>query len=116
MGIPSYLVPALRQALQGQGFPALIITDAGELDPGLLVRSLVRTVEFRTTMTPPVVIDMLATGEPNPAVVALKPTLILDGPLGRQVIAPYGEAGDGTLGFGLGALALTALAVWAVRR
>lgn len=66
------------------------------------------TIEIRTSVTPPAVIDLHAAaasaGEPpSPITQFLKPTIILTGRSGRDVIAPYGEAEGGWGGpiFGL---------------
>lgn len=66
------------------------------------------TIEIRTSVTPPAIIDLHAVaasqGEPpSPITQFLKPTLILTGRTGRDVIAPYGEAEGGWGGpiFGL---------------
>lgn len=88
----------------------------GALTGGLT--SLYNTVEIRTSVTPPAVIDLAAlaqnSGPPSPITKFLRPTIILSGNAGRQVIAPYGEAEGGWgpsltalgvvvgIGFGLG--------------
>lgn len=51
------------------------------------------TVTIASNATPPVTVnlkDALASGPPSPAARWLQPTVILTGPAGRQVIAPYG--------------------------
>jgi hypothetical protein len=71
--------------------------------------SLYNTIEIRTSVTPPAFIDLAAlahdTGPPSPITQFLRPTLILSGAAGRQVIAPYGEA-EGGWGPSLSALAV----------
>lgn len=68
--------------------PANLLTDA--------FTSGVTTIEIRSRFSPPQVLDtkqLTRPGPPNPILVAMKPTIILNGPLGQQVIAPYGVAG-----------------------
>lgn len=66
------------------------------------------TIEIRTSVTPPALIDLheaaSSAGQPPSAITQfLKPTIILSGRSGRDVIAPYGEAEGGWGGavFGL---------------
>lgn len=65
---------------------------------GVLGQSI-ETIEIRTRFSPPVLLrvaDLVAQkeGPPNPAVSALKPTIILRGPaIGQQVVAPAGQVG-----------------------
>lgn len=70
------------------------------------------TVEIRTTMTPPIVLNVrtLEDPTPNPILQQLKPAIILRGPMGTKVIAPYGEVPDGVSGI-WGFLALGAAVV-----
>ncbi len=101
MALPSALVPALRSALQSQGFPRSSVTDAGNIDPAALLSGVFHTIELRSAATPPITIktaELQFGGPPNPWLSFLKPTVIMTGPAGRTLIAPYGEAGDGTLG------------------
>lgn len=101
MALPAALVPALRSALQSQGFPRASITEAGDIDPAALLSGVFHTIEFRTNASPPVVIktaELQVSGPSNPLLAFLKPTVILSSTAGRTVIAPYGAAGDGTLG------------------
>jgi hypothetical protein len=70
-----------------------------------------RTLTVRTVATPPLSVNLesaAAAGPPSPVLRWLKPTVELEGPAGRQVIAPYGEAADGTA-FALAALGGAAL-------
>jgi hypothetical protein len=71
--------------------------------------ALYNTLEIRTSVTPPAIIDLAALAQdrspPSPITQFLKPTIILSGGAGRQVIAPYGEA-DGGWGPSLTALAV----------
>ncbi len=58
------------------------------------------TATFASSATPAVTVnlrDALADGPPNPYAQWLKPTLVLSGPAGRQVIAPYGPS-SGSVG------------------
>ena len=58
----------------------------------------VDTIELRSRFGPPTtvrVVDLLAQkpGPPNPLLAYAKPTVILRGSIGEQVIAPYGRVG-----------------------
>lgn len=58
--------------------------------------SSIETIEIRTRFSPPIVLkvsELLAEGPPSPVVQAVKPTIILNGSIGRQVIAPAGQSG-----------------------
>jgi len=95
--IPSLLVGPVRQAVAQQGFPESIITDSGDLNTDALMAALVETIEIRTEWTTPVTVSVkgLVEGPSNPLWAALKPTIVLSGAhIGRQVIAPYGEASE----------------------
>lgn len=101
MALPPALIGPLRAALQTQGFPAGSITDSGTVDPAALLSGVFTSVELRTQASPPVVIrtaDLQMGGPPNPLLAFLKPTVILTGPAGKTVIAPYGVSGNGTVG------------------
>lgn len=56
-------------------------------------------LEIRTSVTPPAVIDLYAAAHdqspPSPITQFLKPTIILSGRGGTEVLAPYGEAEGG---------------------
>lgn len=116
-GIPAYAVPLVRDALASQGIDRNAITNAGEIDAGLLAVSLMDTVTIRTNITPDLVIDVKETvqGPSSPVTRALQPTLILKGgAVGSRVIAPHGESVGGGLVFAgivafLGAAAYRAL-------
>ncbi len=78
-------------------------------------------IEIRTSVTPPAVIDLYGLAHddspPSPVTKFLKPTIILHGRAGTDVIAPYGEAAGGW-GPSLGALVVVvgagfALGWWA---
>ncbi len=90
----------------GGGVAAL---STGNLAAGLA--AVYDTIEIRTSVTPPAVIDLhamaaSASEPPSPVTQFLKPTLILTGRTSRDVIAPYGEADGGWGGalFGLAVL------------
>ena len=58
----------------------------------------VETIEIRSRFGPPTVlrvVDLIAQkpGPPNPLLAYAKPTVILRGSIGEQVIAPYGRVG-----------------------
>lgn len=100
------LIPRLRNS-RGQWTPF----DAASV--------LYTRAELRTNATPPIVLNVKQLGDtdgpPNPLAAALKPTLILTGPMGTKVIAPYGQA-SATAGsyVGFGALATVALVLGGV--
>lgn len=55
-------------------------------------------IEFKSAVSPPTsfnVRDLQSSSPPSPLTQWLQPTLILTGPQGRYVIAPYGEAQGG---------------------
>ena len=86
---------AVRAALASQGYPPGIIRADGTFDFSLLSASTYETVEFWTEVTAPVnvnVSELLRPGPPHPVLMALKPTIVLRGPAGERVIAPYGTA------------------------
>ena len=62
-----------------------------------LVPSVWNNVEFSSSATPTLNAEVAydPNGPPNPLMQWLKPTVILTGPAGRTVIAPYGQAGGG---------------------
>ena len=73
--------------------------------PGSILSSVYSTIEVRSQLSPPVVIETqaLVDGATGPSTgpswftKLLKPTVILRGPGGgQQVIAPYGVSHDGT--------------------
>lgn len=101
MAIPAPLIAPLRTALMSQGFPANTVGDDGAINPAGLLGGVVESVEVRTTMSPPVSIklgEIQLGGPPNPFAQFLKPTFVLKTRMGVSTLAPYGEAGDGTLG------------------
>lgn len=112
-GIPGYAVPLVREALATQGIDRNAVTDAGDIDAGLLAVSLMDTVTIRTNITPDVTFNVkdTVTGPASPATKLLQPTLILTGgAVGSRVIAPHGESSGGGLVFaGLMALGISAL-------
>jgi len=77
---------------------SLLSTVASGLGTALLEQY--DTVEIRTEATPPLSVnlrDATASGPPSPISQWLKPTIILTGKAGRQVIAPYGPS-EGSFG------------------
>lgn len=118
------LVSRSGRRLGNLGAPSLVDVAAAGIVAGaqqnLLagLASIYDTIEIRTSVTPPAVIDLYEiahdNGPPSPITQFLKPTLILSGRAGTQVIAPYGEAAGGWgpsigalltvvgIGFGLG--------------
>lgn len=78
----------------------LDVLSGGNIITGLA--ALYDTMEVRTAVTPPAVIDLKAALDPStpasPVVQFLQPTILLSGPAGYQTIAPYGVAPDGTAG------------------
>lgn len=71
-----------------------IMNNRGELTPYNAVAQFFDTIEIRTKATPPILLkvrDLDAAGASSPLLEFLKPTIILRGPLGTKVIAPYGE-------------------------
>ncbi len=73
-------------------------------DPSIALASLYESIEVRTSFSPPVrarTQDLFKPGEPNSRppwwLKVLKPTFVVRGAIGEQVIAPGGVAGDGTI-------------------
>ena len=112
-GLPIYAVPLLRAAFTSQNIDPKSVTDAGDIDAGLLAVSLMDTVTIRTNITPDLTINVRETvqGPSSPLTAALQPTLILKGgAVGSRVIAPHGESSGGNLVFaGLVAFGVAAL-------
>lgn len=112
--LPSWSVPLLRDALASQGIARGAITDAGELDTGLLATSLMDTVTIRTNITPDFTLNVRESveGPSSPLTRALQPTLVLrGGAVGNRVIAPHGESKNGGLVFA-GLVAVVAAGAW----
>lgn len=109
MAIPTPLVPTLRAALEASGFPGSTVANDGTINPAGFLAGVYDTVEFRTMLSPPIKFntrDLLAQGgAPNPFVGFLKPTVILSGPNGQNIIAPVGAAGTAGTYVGLFAVA-----------
>lgn len=64
-----------------------------DFNPAALIALGYRTIEIRTTATPPIKIDLLASPESqgdDATMRKLQPAVILEGNLGRVEIAPYG--------------------------
>lgn len=86
---------AVRAALVSQGYPAGIVRADGTFDFSLLAASTFDTVTIWTDYTSPVTVNVaeaLKPGPPHPLLAALRPTIMLSGPAGTRVIAPYGTA------------------------
>ncbi len=67
------------------------------------IGSVYKTIDVHTSLTPPIVIDVGSLNQPSsPSIFTklLKPTIILRGSAGGDVVlaSPYGDPGDGTLG------------------
>ncbi len=90
------MIPGVRAALQGQGFPADTINDDGSLNPASLLALVYDEIEFRSSATPPIIINtkelLTPSTQPNPFLQWLKPTVVLRGSGQQTVIAPLGEA------------------------
>lgn len=96
--IPAALIPALRVALQSQGFPAQTLRDDGTLNPAGLLAGVYDEVEFRSQGTPTIRLktnQLLSEGPPNPVVTWLKPTIVLRGKGQETLIAPVGVSAGG---------------------
>lgn len=96
--IPQVFIAPLRAALAAQGFPRETIGDNGVLNPAGLLAGSYDSLELRSAITPTFRIDtkaLLSDGPRNPILDAVKPTVILTGPAGTNVIAPYGPAAAG---------------------
>ena len=89
------LIPAVRAALASQGYSPSIVRGDGTFDFSLLAASTYDTVTIWTEYTGPVTVNVaeaLKPGPPHPLLAALRPTIVLSGPAGQRVIAPYGTA------------------------
>lgn len=64
----------------------------GDANPLSLISSLYSTVEFRSRVTPNIVLNTADVTGGSPSFVGplIQPALIADGPAGHQEIAPYG--------------------------
>jgi hypothetical protein len=95
--IPPALVPTVRAYLQQQGLNPNTIAYDGSLDAGGIVSNFYNQVTVRTAVTPDLVFPINQSGEPPNAVAKqlldqLQPTVIISGPAGSFVLAPYGQA------------------------
>lgn len=89
------LVPITRNLIASQGGNPFMVNDDGSLNPDGVLALFWNNVEVRTSVTPPILFPIGPTGTPaDPAtealIKALKPTVILKGPAGEVVVAPYG--------------------------
>ncbi len=77
-----------------------IIAAFQQSNPAQVIASFWDTLELRTNVTPPIRLntaELFDTTTPaGPVVKFLKPTVVFTGAAGRQVLAPGGEAGDGS--------------------
>ncbi len=101
--------------------PATLLEAIRNGDAAGVGASLYDTVEIRTSLSMPVSVktaDILKPGDPNASgqppwwLRMLKPTVVFTGAGGRQVIAPTGVAGDGTVPMVLALGSLVALGFW----
>lgn len=115
MRVARFAGPSIVDALVGIG------TAASQKSVLAGLAQVYDRLEIRTSVTPPAVIDLYAAAHdqspPSPITQFLKPTIILHGRAGTEVLAPYGEA-EGGWGPSLGALAFVvgtgfALGWWA---
>lgn len=114
---PALVIPG-RLALQAQGIDGRMISDSGDVNPQALVALAWDTVEIKTAVSPPIVIDLKKSGKGQASQIIrdLQPVVTLNGRAGRVVIAPAGEpsgiknlqpaAIQAGLGIGLGLLGL----------
>lgn len=93
-GVPVWAIAPIRTALQAARVDPASIDDAGEIVASKLLGSFYTSAEVRTRITPSVSLDLAEqmSGPPSPLVQWLQPTVILRGPAGERVIAPYGVA------------------------
>ena len=75
--------------------PLIDLIASGGKNPEQLLPAIWSNVEVRTNATPSIdaAISYDPSAPPSPLLQWLRPTVILTGPAGRTVIAPYGEAG-----------------------
>lgn len=100
---PDMFIPgpvAVRTPLDvvNRALPAL--SDGRNLTPLRAFAQFFNTVEIRTRVSPPIILDIsrLDDPTPNPLLDQIKPAIILRGPAGTKVIAPYGEVPSGNEG------------------
>lgn len=89
------LVGVSRNLIASQGGNPLMVNNDGSLNPDGVLALFFNNVEVRTSVTPPLLFPIGPAGTPaDPATEALirslKPTVILRGPAGEVVVAPYG--------------------------
>lgn len=89
------LVGITRNLIASQGGNPMMVNNDGSLNPDGVLALFFNNVEVRTSVTPPLLFPIGPTGTPaDPATEALirslKPTVILSGPAGQVVVAPYG--------------------------
>lgn len=95
--IPPALVPAAQAALRNQGLDPNIFGPNGDLNAAGLVGLAFNQVTVRTGITPDITFPISASGAPPSQATQellnqLQPTVLLSGPGGSYVLAPYGQA------------------------
>jgi hypothetical protein len=126
MQIPPALVVPFRNALQNQGIDPNTIDAYGNIHPEGIVSAFYNQVTVRTSVTPDLIFPISAGGAPPSAAERellnqLQPTVVLSGPAGSFVLAPYGQAAGGQRSWwpvvliGGGALAFVGWAVFGRR-
>lgn len=114
------LVGVTRNLIAAQGGNPLMLNNDGSLNPDGVLSLFWNNVEVRTSITPPLLFPIGPTGTPtDPATEALirslKPTVILKGPAGEIVIAPYGTVvAQSWLPVALGGLAVLGVLGWLI--
>jgi hypothetical protein len=116
------LVPVARAILAQQGADPNIIDNNGDLSAVGALGLFFNEAEVRTAVTPSIRFPISASGAPpSPAVQELlrqlQPSVILRGPAGEAVVAPYGMPVGQTSWLpialvGLGAVAFIGWAIW----
>lgn len=95
--VPGQFTPGplkIRNVIDVTAVAARSISDGrGNWTPYNAAAEFFDTIEIRTKATPPITFNVrtLEDPTPNPILQQLKPAIILRGPLGTKVIAPYGE-------------------------
>lgn len=98
--IPGVLIGPLRVAFQSQGFPPEMVKDDGTINPAGLLATVYDEVEIRSSLWPTQTIrvnELLKSGNPNPFLQWVKPTVVLRGKGQETIIAPYGASPGGSV-------------------
>lgn len=94
--VPVALVGPIRAALQAQGLSPMLLGDDGVFNPAFLVSLAYDKAQIRSRFFFPLDIDLGEAIDPNvptnPFVRFARPTVILQGRAGKNVIAPFGVA------------------------